>query len=159
MQRLLRESEPPMKDVRSRCDPALPARHQHPLRPDPPARGTVAATLARRGHATACTSIIAAAELHFGARKRGSAALTAKVDDLLAALPVLPLDADVDRTYAETRFHLEQSGTPIGPNDLLIAVHALSLGLTAVTDNDGEFSRVPGLLVENWLIARAGQQE
>ena len=120
-------------------------------------QGSVASTLVRRGFGTACTSIVAAAELRFGARKRGSAALTAKVDDLLAALPVLPMKADVDRTYAEARFQLEQSGTPIGPNDLLIAAQALSLGLTVVTDNDKEFSRVPGLLVENWLAAGAGQ--
>ena len=120
-------------------------------------RGPVAATLSRRGYATACTSIVVAAELRFGARKRGSTALTAKVDDLLTALPVLPLKADVDRTYAEVRFQLDQSATPIGPNDLLIAAHALSLGLMVVTDNDREFSRVPGLLVENWLTAGAGQ--
>ncbi len=120
-------------------------------------QGTVASTLARRGYATACTSIVVAAELRFGARKCGSAALTARVEELLAAFPVLPLEADVDRTYAEARFQLEQSGTPIGPNDLLIAAHALSLGLTVVTDNDREFSRVVGLLVENWLAAGAGR--
>jgi len=49
------------------------------------------------------------------------------------------------------RAQLERIGTPIGPNDMLIAAQALALGLTVVTDNEREFSRVPGLSVENWL--------
>jgi tRNA(fMet)-specific endonuclease VapC len=115
-------------------------------------QGPVAATLAQRGFGTVCTSIVAAAELRFGARKRASGVLSAKVDDLLAALPVLPLDEGVDRTYAEVRLQLEQAGTPVGPNDLLIAAHALALGLIVVTDNGGEFARVAGLRVENWQV-------
>jgi tRNA(fMet)-specific endonuclease VapC len=114
-------------------------------------QGPVASTLARRGYATVCTSIVVAAELRFGARKLGSSTLTAKVDDLLASLPVLALDAGADRIYAEIRLQLEQAGTPIGPNDLLIAAHALESGLTLVTDNSDEFGRVAGLQVENWL--------
>jgi tRNA(fMet)-specific endonuclease VapC len=47
---------------------------------------------------------------------------------------------------------LEQAGTPIGPNDLLIAAHSLALDLTLVTANIREFERVPGLKLENWLI-------
>jgi tRNA(fMet)-specific endonuclease VapC len=114
-------------------------------------RGPVAATLARRGYGTVCTSIVVAAELRFGARKLGSKALTGKVDDLLGSLPVLSLDAGADHIYAEIRLQLEQAGTPIGPNDLLIAAHALQLGLTLVTGNAEEFGRVAGLQVENWL--------
>jgi len=49
------------------------------------------------------------------------------------------------------RLALERAGTPIGGNDMLIAAHALALGLTLVTANEGEFSRVSGLSVENWL--------
>lgn len=114
-------------------------------------QGPVAATLARRGYGTVCTSIVAAGELRFGARKLGSQALAGKVDDLLASLPVLSLDAGADHIYAEIRLQLEQAGTPIGPNDLLIAAHALESGLTLVTDNADEFGRVAGLQVENWL--------
>lgn len=114
-------------------------------------QGPVAATLARRGFGTVCTSIVVAAELRFGARKLGSKALTDKVDDLLASLPVLSLDAGADHTYAEIRLQLEQAGTPIGPNDLLIAAQALQSSLTLVTDNADEFSRVTGLQLENWL--------
>ena len=80
-------------------------------------QGPVAAMLARRGYGTVCTSIVVAAELRFGARKLGSGVLTRKVDDLLASLPVLPLEVGVDQTYSEFRFQLEQAGTPIGPND------------------------------------------
>lgn len=47
--------------------------------------------------------------------------------------------------------HWSEAGTLIGANDLLIATRTLSLGLALVTDNAGEFSRVPGLGVENWL--------
>ena len=114
-------------------------------------QGPVAATLARRGFGIVCTSIVVAAELRFGARKLGSKALTDKVDDLLASLPVLSLDAGADHTYAEIRLQLEQAGTPIGPNDLLIAAQALQSSLTLVTDNADEFSRVTGLQLENWL--------
>jgi tRNA(fMet)-specific endonuclease VapC len=114
-------------------------------------QGPVASTLARRGYATVCTSIVVATELRFGARKLGSRTLTAKLDDLLASLPVLALDAGADRIYAEIRLQLEQAGTPIGPNDLLIAAHALESNLTLVTDNSDEFGRVAGLQVENWL--------
>lgn len=53
--------------------------------------------------------------------------------------------------YATIRTHLEKACTPIGPNDMLIAAHALALDCTLVTDNDTEFRRVPGLRVENWL--------
>lgn len=52
-----------------------------------------------------------------------------------------------------------QAGTPIGPNDLLIAAQALDLGLTVVTDNVDEFARVAGLRVENWLTASASAPE
>ena len=66
-------------------------------------------------------------------------------------IPILPLMADVDHNYAIMRTHLERQGTPIGSNDLLIAVHALTLNLTVVTANVREFSRIPNLKVENWL--------
>jgi tRNA(fMet)-specific endonuclease VapC len=98
-----------------------------------------------------------AAELRFGARKLGSNTLTDKVDDLLASLPVLPLDSEADRTYADIRFRLERAGTPIGPNDLLIAAHALESGLILVTDNVDELVRVAGLRVENWLNSPASE--
>jgi hypothetical protein len=59
-----------------------------------------------------------------------------------------PLEEGADEKYAEVRTALERAGTLIGANDLLIATQALLLGLALVTDNAGEFSRVPGLGVE-----------
>ncbi len=113
--------------------------------------GLAARRLAVVGDSTACTSIIVACELRYGAAKKGSPQLTARVEAVLASLDILPLEKDCDRCYAEIRSHLERRGTPIGPNDLLIAAHALALDLTLVTDNVEEFERVPGLAVENWL--------
>ena len=65
---------------------------------------------------------------------------------------LLPLEQPADYRYAELRTALEQAGTPIGPNDMLIAAHAMALGLVLVTANVNEFSRVPGLALENWLM-------
>jgi tRNA(fMet)-specific endonuclease VapC len=103
-----------------------------------------------------CTSLVVACELRYGVLKKGSPNLAAKVDQLLARVDVLPLEAPIDLHYAEVRVALEKMGQPIGHNDLLIAAHARALGLTLVTDNVREFSRVPGLLVENWLAESSG---
>jgi len=114
-------------------------------------QGVVAAQIARMGEETACTSIIVAVEFRYGAIKSGSAKLAERVDLILSALEILPLEIPVDHQYASLRHHLSYQGTPVGPNDLLIAAHALVNDLTVVTANVGEFSRVPGLRVENWL--------
>ena len=70
---------------------------------------------------------------------------------ILSAIDVLPMEKPAEQKYGEVRNYLEKQGTPIGANDLLIASHALSLGLCVVTQNVREFERVPGLRVENWL--------
>ena len=114
-------------------------------------RGAVAAQIERTGEDTVCTSIVAAAELRYGAIKSNSAKLAQRVDLILSALEILPLETPADHEYAALRHRLAREGTIIGPNDLLIAAHALAAGLTVVTANVGEFSRVPGLKVENWL--------
>ena len=110
--------------------------------------------LARRLNAlepdTVCTSIVAACELRFGAQRKGSAPLTQRVEQLLQALTVLPLDTPADEHYADIRATLERSGTPIGSHDLFIAAHARSRGMTLLTRNLREFQRVPGLAVEDW---------
>ncbi|MSQ20491.1 MAG: type II toxin-antitoxin system VapC family toxin [Betaproteobacteria bacterium] len=97
------------------------------------------------------TSIVVACELRYGARKKGSRALTTRVEQFLATIPVLPLEGEVDRHYGTLRVALERRGQPIGSNDLLIAAHALALGAVLVTANERESKRVPGLKVENWL--------
>ena len=102
-----------------------------------------------------CTIIVVACELRFGARRKGSAALTQRVEQLLEAMAVLPLDEPADQHYADIRAALERVGTPIGSHDLFIAAHARSRGLTLVTRNLREFERVPGLRVEDWMTAEA----
>lgn len=98
-----------------------------------------------------CVSIIVAAELRFGAALQGSAHRLAEVNDILGLIAVVPFESPADGHYADIRASLHRAGTPIGPNDLFIAAHALALDLTLVTANVREFSRVPGLRVENWL--------
>lgn len=70
---------------------------------------------------------------------------------VLQYLPVLSLKEGVDEVYADIRRDLERRGLPIGHNDLLIAAHAVALGLTVVTANQREFDRINQLTVENWL--------
>ena len=91
-------------------------------------------------------------ELEFGiAKSQRPEANRAALALLLANLPVADFTAAVATHYGRIRATLEATGKPIGPNDLLIAAQALSLGATLVTDNIREFTRVPGLSVENWL--------
>lgn len=113
--------------------------------------GRVAQRIQAVGEDAISTSIIVACELRYGAAKKDSPALSARVEQLLSTIEVLPLDEGVDKHYGALRSALEKVGTPIGANDDLIAAQALSLALILVTDNWGEFSRVPGLAVENWL--------
>jgi tRNA(fMet)-specific endonuclease VapC len=114
-------------------------------------QGRVAERILAVGEAAVCTSIIVAAELRFGAAKRNAPRLTNQVEAILAAMEVLPFDAPADRAYAALRLSLEQSGLPIGPNDMLIAAQALASECVLVTANVNEFSRVPSLELENWI--------
>lgn len=114
-------------------------------------RGSVARRIAEVGEQKVATSIVCAAELRFGARKKGSARLTAQVEAILGILSVLALEPPADAHYAELRTDLERRGTPIGGNDMLIAAHALTIDAILVTDNVREFARVAALKVENWL--------
>jgi tRNA(fMet)-specific endonuclease VapC len=114
-------------------------------------QGRAAESIRRVGEALVCTSIIVAAELRYGAAKRGSLRLARQLEAVLGALDVLPFAAPADRACGEIRARLEQVGRPIGANDLLIAAQAMALGCTIVTDNEAEFARVEGLLCENWL--------
>jgi tRNA(fMet)-specific endonuclease VapC len=70
---------------------------------------------------------------------------------LLDAIATLPLPASAALCYRDLRAHLHKRGTPIGPNDMWIAAHALVEDRTLVTNNEREFTRVPGLRVENWM--------
>jgi tRNA(fMet)-specific endonuclease VapC len=114
-------------------------------------KGKVAQFIGKVGEAQVCTSIIVAAELRYGAAKKGSPRLSARLEAVLGALEVLPFDKPADATYGLRRRRLEQAGRPIGANDLLIAAQAMALGYTIVTDNEKEFARIKDLPRENWL--------
>ncbi|WP_071188714.1 type II toxin-antitoxin system VapC family toxin [Trichormus sp. NMC-1] len=114
-------------------------------------RGVIFSKIQEVGEDKICTSIIVACESRFGARKKNSPKLIEKLEVILDSIEILPLIHPIEEYYAEIRTYLEQQGTPIGSNDLLIAAHAISLNLTVITNNVREFSRVPNLKVENWL--------
>lgn len=99
-----------------------------------------------------CTSIVVAAELRYGAAKKGSPVLAERVEAFLQAMDVLPLNGDADGCYGLLRADLERRGEPIGANDMFIAAHAVASNSILVTANTREFSRVRGLKVENWLL-------
>jgi tRNA(fMet)-specific endonuclease VapC len=114
-------------------------------------QGRVAARIAQVGDAAIWTSIIVAAELRFGAAKKGSERLMSQLDRILSAIDIQPFEAPADVAYGRLRAQLEAAGVPIGGNDMLIAAQALATDCTVVTDNEREFLRITGLKVENWL--------
>jgi tRNA(fMet)-specific endonuclease VapC len=96
-------------------------------------------------------SAITKSELMYGVevsprRQQDQAAL----DAYLRHVEVLEYPGDAALDYAQIRAALKMSGTMIGANDLFLAAHARSLGLTLVTNNTREFRRVQGLIIENW---------
>ena len=112
--------------------------------------GTLAKRLSALPRSEFGISIIVACELRYGATRKRSARLTSQLEAVLEGVDILPLEEQADRHYGQIRTELERIGRPIGHNDLLIAAHARALGATLVTHNT-EFSRVPGLVIENWL--------
>ena len=97
-------------------------------------------------------SAITLSELEYGVEKssqkeRNKLALA----EFIAPFTVLPYDDRVAPTYGKIRVFLEREGILIGPLDMLIGAHALSIPIILVTNNDKEFKRIPGLKVENWL--------
>ena len=96
-------------------------------------------------------SVVVVAELRYGADHSARCRPNhSRIDALIAEIEPLDFDLRAAATYGRVRAQLEVGGTPIGPNDMLIAAHALSRGLTVVTDNAAAFRRVKGLEVENW---------
>lgn len=112
--------------------------------------GEVARRAAALRPGSMAISIIVAAELRYGAERRGSMRLTRQLESVLSPIDTLPLAEPADRHYAMIRGELERTGRAIGHNDLLLAAHARALGATLATRNIGEFRRVPNLSVESW---------
>jgi tRNA(fMet)-specific endonuclease VapC len=113
--------------------------------------GRVSQGLKRIGSENVCVSIVTAAEVLFGAERKGSENLLQRIERALGSVEVLPFASPGERHYARIRTRLANAGTPIGANDLWIAAHALTIDATLVTGNTREFARVPGLRLENWL--------
>jgi tRNA(fMet)-specific endonuclease VapC len=99
-----------------------------------------------------CISSITLGELHYGAEKSARRAdnLSA-IDNFVARLEVLPFETKAAIHYGQLRAELERAGTPCGPHDMQIGGHARSEGLIVVTNNVGEFARMPGVRAENWV--------
>lgn len=96
-------------------------------------------------------SVITLGELRFGAEKSQSQERAiAVINHLQSLIHVAPLTEAVGEHYGQIRASLQKSGCPIGNNDLWIAAHARAEGWVLVTNNEREFMRVDGLLVENW---------
>lgn len=97
-------------------------------------------------------SAITLSELYHGAEKSSKVGENlAAIEDFCSRLDVLPYSSKAAQHYGAIRAGLEKLGQPIGVNDLHIAAHARSEGLVMVTNNVGEFARVPALEVENWV--------
>lgn len=97
-------------------------------------------------------SSITLAELRYGVYKSRNPEKNAKaLDGFILPLELLSFGEDAARAYGEIRAVLAMAGTPIGSMDMLIAAHALAQGVTLVTNNTSEFSRVPGLMLANWV--------
>jgi tRNA(fMet)-specific endonuclease VapC len=97
-------------------------------------------------------SSITLSELRYGVAKSTHQEKNAKaLDGFIIPLEVVSFDESAAHVYGEIRATLEKSGTPIGAMDMLIAAHAVSLGIPLVTDNTREFVRVPSLNIIDWM--------
>jgi tRNA(fMet)-specific endonuclease VapC len=125
----------------------------HHLRHGPASNVTVKIAAAPPASVFLCSLVLG--ELIYGAL-HGGPAHQAKNLALIASLRQqfmsLPFDDRAAEDYGKTREHLSKMGTLIGPNDLIIAATALAHGCNLVSHNTREFSRVPGLLLEDWQI-------
>lgn len=101
----------------------------------------------------AVISIITDGELRYGAAKSlQSVAALQKLDALKALIPTQPMPASAAEEYGAIRADLEARGQTIGGNDLWIAAHARAEGLILVSNDLGEFRRIPDLKLENWAV-------
>ena len=97
-------------------------------------------------------STITLAELEYGAAKSAQPRKNREaLEEFVSPFDLAPFDRDAAEAYGRIRATLERKGLPIGAMDMLIAAHALSLGVNLVTNNEKEFRRVSGLRVENWI--------
>ena len=114
-------------------------------------RGRVAARLLEHRPSQVCISSITLGELRFGAEARRSRKLHNLIGAFVDTVAVVPFDRSAADRFGGVAASLARRGEPIGTFDTLMAAHALSLGLTFVTNNARHFGRVVGLKTENWV--------
>ncbi len=114
-------------------------------------QGRVATRLLAHRPSELCISSITLAELRFGAEAKRSRRLHRLINACVESVPVLPFDERAADRFAPVAVALARRGQPIGTFDTVIAAHALSLGLTLVTNNLKHFERVTRLKAENWV--------
>lgn len=99
-------------------------------------------------------SSITLSELRYGVAKSKYREKNAKaLEEFIIPLDIAPFDEVAATAYGDIRANLEKAGTPIGAMDMIIAAHALSLGIILVTNNTREFSRIPSLEIIDWSIS------
>jgi tRNA(fMet)-specific endonuclease VapC len=114
-------------------------------------QGAVPTRLLEHRPSQLCVSSITLSELRFGADAKGSRKLHGLIDTFVLSVAVMPFDQAAADRFGPVAGALAKRGEPIGTFDTLIAAHALSLGLTLVTNNARHFQRVPGLKTANWI--------
>jgi len=114
-------------------------------------QGTVPARLLEHRPSQLCISSITLAELRFGANAKGSRKLHRLIDTFVKSVAVMPFDEAAAGRFGPVASALARRGEPIGTFDTLIAAHAMSLGLTSVTNNTKHFRRFAGLKATNWV--------
>jgi tRNA(fMet)-specific endonuclease VapC len=96
-------------------------------------------------------SVVTYGEVRAGAENSNRSPRTLQsLEQFIQTVPVLAMEPEVAHYYSQVRLDLQRRGQIIGANDLWIAAHCLQLGLTLVTNNEREFSRIPNLAIENW---------
>jgi tRNA(fMet)-specific endonuclease VapC len=122
--------------------------HLHPTS----SAAAVLARFQRLEPGEAVLSVITLGELLYGAEKsQHRAQAMRQLGELVTLIPAIPLPREAGDAYGTIRAALETEGITIGNNDLWIAAHAKTAGLTLVTNNEREFKRVAGLRVQNWI--------
>jgi len=97
-----------------------------------------------------CISAITYAELYYGLEKKGSDRLFNEVISIMGKITIVDFDSSQSEIYGKIRVQLEKLGTPLGDMDMLIAAAALSARAILVSHNTRHFSKIKGLVVEDW---------
>lgn len=117
------------------------------------AKSLISVRLLAASSGSVVTSSIVVGELYFGAlRSRNPVRVWNEVTQFCSQFVSLPVDDTVAEYFARIKAHLTAIGQPIGPYDMLIAATALAHGLILVTHNTADFSRIPGLAIEDWQV-------